>query len=382
MLDTAPPLPESPAADSRAVPKPRLPGRDRVWVLDGLRLGAALMVVAYHYMAIGGKWEHGAKSVFPTVSLPSAYGWMGVELFFMISGFVICMSCWGKSLGDFFVSRVIRIYPAYWFAIALTTAVVIAFPGGVMRRNWDEILTNLTMLQGPLNARDVDAVYWTLGSELHFYLMFAVVVWRGVTYRKVVLFALLWAMASATFAKFDDSPVKQFIMPEYSWYFIAGMMFYLMYRFRPNLLLLGIVAACYVVSQRFALNTLEDVRENVGLNVPQWPVPVILAVFFAVFLLIATHRLSWITWGWLPALGALTYPLYLLHEYIGWEIIAKFQGRVNAGVLVGALVAGMLILSWLVNRLIEKPMSGWLRGHMIRSLADLRGMAESARQGR
>uniref|UniRef100_A0AAU2VA93 Integral membrane protein n=1 Tax=Streptomyces sp. NBC_00003 TaxID=2903608 RepID=A0AAU2VA93_9ACTN len=39
-------------------------------------------------------------------------------IFFLISGFVICMSCWGKPLGDFFVSRVVRLYPAYWFGSA------------------------------------------------------------------------------------------------------------------------------------------------------------------------------------------------------------------------------------------------------------------------
>lgn len=46
----------------------------------------------------------------------------------MVSGFVICMSAWGRSVGDFAVSRVSRLFPAYWAAVAFTTLVLFNWP--------------------------------------------------------------------------------------------------------------------------------------------------------------------------------------------------------------------------------------------------------------
>jgi len=93
----------------------RSPARHpRVAILDGLRLVAALMVVSYHYISRGDAWTAASPHGFPqVVYLASRFGFFGVELFFLISGFVICMSGMGRSLGQFFVARVVRLYPAY-----------------------------------------------------------------------------------------------------------------------------------------------------------------------------------------------------------------------------------------------------------------------------
>lgn len=67
--------------------------------LDGLRLVAALMVAAYHYGGRGGEitkaWGSSAQQQFPTLHTYFSYGCLGVQVFFVISGFVICMSGWG-----------------------------------------------------------------------------------------------------------------------------------------------------------------------------------------------------------------------------------------------------------------------------------------------
>lgn len=136
--------------------------RGRIGILDGLRLCAALMVVLYHYVAFGGGWEGSQAQLFPVLFRPSAYGWLGVELFFMISGFVICMSSWGRSVSHFFTSRVIRLFPAYWLAIAVTTAVVFFMPGGITPLPWRDLLVNLTMLQRPMGVDEVEGVYLSL----------------------------------------------------------------------------------------------------------------------------------------------------------------------------------------------------------------------------
>ncbi|WTW94894.1 acyltransferase [Streptomycetaceae bacterium NBC_01309] len=369
---------------SRRKFKPARPASesDRIWVLDGVRLAAALMVVAYHYLARGGGWAESVQDVFPVAYKPAAYGWLGVELFFMISGFVICMSCWGRSPSEFFTSRVVRLFPAYWFAVIATTAVVTLVPGGIVRRRWSDVLVNLTMLQQPLGVPHVDGVYWTLAAELNFYLLFMLVVWRGVTYRSVLVFSLVWATLSALMLKLNAPALTRLLMPDYSWYFIAGMAFHLMYRFRPTALLWAIVGTCFLISQHFANRKVVEAETAMGFQVPHWPVTAVLAVFFMFFALLVTKRLQWVRWRWLPTAGALTYPLYLLHEYIGWEIIAKLEGDVDPWALVGGTVALMLPVSWLVHRLLEKPVSRRMRVALRNAFAEVRELTPGPAMGK
>ncbi|CAM5497483.1 Acyltransferase 3 domain-containing protein OS=Streptomyces glaucescens OX=1907 GN=SGLAU_08300 PE=4 SV=1 [Streptomyces glaucescens] len=339
----------------------RRAGGDRIVVLDGLRLIAALMVVSYHYVAFGEGWEGAQARLFPVVFRPSAYGWLGVELFFMISGFVICMSCWGRSLPDFFTSRVIRLYPAYWVAVLATTAVVTEVSGGVDPLAWRDVLVNLTMLQWPMGVDHVDGVYWTLWAELRFYLLFALVVWRGLTYRRVVAFCLAWATVALLADGYGIRPLAHLTVVPHCWFFIAGLAFYLMYRFGPNLLLWGIVAFSYVMGQHTVMETWSRTLERVGHRIPAWGVTVLITVFFVVMAGVALGWFRRVDWRWLPAAGALTYPLYLLHESIGWEIFHRFQHSVNRWALLGGTVVGMLVLAHLVHRWVERPVSRRLK---------------------
>jgi hypothetical protein len=178
----------------------------------------------------------------------SQYGWMGVELFFLISGFVICMSSWGRGVGTYFASRVSRLFPAYLFAAMLTASVVAVWPGFSLNTNNENILLNFTMVEVPLGGRPIDSVYWTLLAELLFYLLFALVVWRGLTYQRAVAFCVLWTMASIVVPMFAGKFAGVVFQPEYSPYFIAGIAFYLMYRFGPNLLLCCIVGVSYILA--------------------------------------------------------------------------------------------------------------------------------------
>ncbi|MFD9219340.1 acyltransferase family protein [Streptomyces sp. NPDC060064] len=365
---------QEPAPTHISMPAPR---RGRIAALDGLRLLAALMVVAYHYLARGEGWSASGQAKFPTAFPFAAYGWLGVELFFLISGFVICMSCWGRSVGDFFVSRVTRLYPAYWFAVLATTAVLLLIPGGQKPLPWPDVLTNLTMLQEPLGVRMVDGVYWTLFAELRFYLLFAVVAWWGLTYRRVLVFCCVWAVAGMAFSKFGDDAFRLMVMPNHCWYFIAGMAFYLMYRFRPTLLLTAIVLVCFGAAVPAARTTWSRTLGYFDHPIPFWPVMAVMATCFGVMGLVAAGKLSWMTWRWLPYAGAATYPLYLLHQNIGWELIRVLEPRVPAYALVGLLVGGMLLAAWLVHRLVERPLARPLRRRLDRALADARDLGES-----
>src|SRR5262249_37418708 len=159
---------------------------------------AAAYVVVFHFSAGDrGSWHAPSRTLFAPLFSVASYGWLGVELFFMISGFVICLSSWGKTFGQFAASRFIRLYPAYWFGILLTPVVVLIDQSRAHALAWPHVLENLTMTQAWAGVPAVDPSYWTLAIELNFYLLVAVVLvsW-GFTYFRVVTFGMVWLAVS------------------------------------------------------------------------------------------------------------------------------------------------------------------------------------------
>ncbi|CAM5248785.1 hypothetical protein STENM223S_03257 [Streptomyces tendae] len=156
----------APAAAKGACPDRAL-RETRLRALDGLRLVAALMVAALPLRRPGRRDHPGLgqfpRKQFPTLHTYFAYGCLGVQVFFVISGFVICMSGWGRPLKSFFASRASRLLPAYWAAVLLVTAVFALPVVAYKALSPSDTLVNLTMLQTPLGVdrvlgRVLDAV--------------------------------------------------------------------------------------------------------------------------------------------------------------------------------------------------------------------------------
>ncbi|MET9362922.1 acyltransferase [Streptomyces sp. NPDC006632] len=356
-----PPLPAPPG------PRGRPP---RLYVLDGLRLIAALMVVGFHFAGYDRYGDHGAwgqstATLFPGVHGIASYGWLGVELFFLISGFVICMSCWGRTPRDFFISRVVRLYPAFWVCVT-ATALVLWFCGD-RTITLSRVLTNLTMVHEPLGVAHVDPSYWSLWAEMRFYLLFAVVAYKGLTYRRVVTFCGLWLLG-AILAPTSGIPLLAVVFqPQFAPFFVGGIVLYLMHRFRPAPLLWLLLGASWLLAQQQLVRLVKD--ENwAGLH-PSWPVALtVVTAFYAVLLAVALGKADFLNWRRLTTAGALTYPLYLLHESIGWAVIERLHTRIPAHLLMAGLVAALLAAAWAVHRFVERPLARrlkhWLNGNL------------------
>ncbi|WP_338685712.1 acyltransferase [Streptomyces acidiscabies] len=350
--------------------------RPRLYVLDGLRLLAALFVALHHFAGTARAdrpgnpiWDRPVSEIMPNVFRVASYGWIGVEIFFVISGFVICMSCWGRTPRQFFVSRVIRLYPAYWFAILFTTGVLAAFPGVWERLAPREVLVNLTMLQSGSRVGNVDGVYWTLWAELRFYLLFLVVVAVGLSYRRVVLFCCLWG-AAAMLAPSAGWPLFSLIVnPDGAWYFIAGLALYLMYRFGQDLLLWGILGMAWLMGQQEIGHRIDNVE-----GVSGWRGAVLIfTVFLLVMVAIALGKLDRVRGKWLVTAGAITYPLYLLHYAAGTTVISRLRDDLDARLLICVVLAGFMVLSWGVHRVVERPLAGVIKRGLDSSFARLKG---------
>jgi len=357
-------------AQGPQTPAPAAPTRprSRLRALDGLRLVAALMVCGYHYAGRGGdiatSWGASPMKLFPHLAGPFTYGCLGVNMFFVISGFVICMSGWGRSVKDFTISRVTRLYPAYWAALFIVTGTFVVV--GYHHVSQTDFLTNLTMLQMPAGAERVLGVCWTLWAEMRFYLLFVLaVVWPGATRRRVLVFCAVWTVGALYAESSNEAFLKVALMPEYAPYFVSGMGMYLVYRFGHDAMAWGVVAIGFLLGQR------EAVKANVApahMTVfhHRTELGVIAVVAFCYLAVAAVTMVPWIArldWRWLTTAGALTYPFYLVHEHLGWVAIDKLTHHTDLSPMAVLCVSAgsMLVLAWLINRLIEKPFAPRLK---------------------
>lgn len=339
-------------ADATAGLRPR-----RLLELDSLRGLAAVAVMLYHLTTV-----HERETGF--VGRPSWDFWWGdngVEVFFVISGFVIFMTLDStKRPMDFVVSRFSRLYPAYWAAILLTTATVTALQFAPFERSLGEIVANFTMLQRlpGIGARDVDWSYWSLYTELLFYIaMFVLFVTRQLKrielYLAVALVAAL-VLYAATIA-FADAPADSLqvrlvraaddVLP-YGPMFVAGICLYRLWAGMNG----GAAAVLLVGSLGTAFATL----------LTEQFVAMLLAV--AAFGLILTGRARWLRCAPLAWLGSISYSLYLIHNVAGRALIARLETAgwsADAAILIA--IVGVIAAAVIINRAIEKPGQRWIR---------------------
>ena len=366
-----------PAEPPEATSVPRR-GKDsggRLRALDGLRLVAALMVALYHYGGRDGEvaraWGSSPRDQFPTLHSLFAYGCLGVQVFFVISGFVICMSGWGRPLTSFFASRASRLLPAYWAAVLLVTG-VFALPVVAYRAvSPSDALVNLTMLQMPLGVDRVLGVCWTLWAEVRFYALFALcVVLPGANRRRVIMFCAGWMLA-AVIAENANMPLLDIVlMPEYAPFFIGGVGLYLVHRDRRDVHAWGIVAVSWLIGQHYAVRGLWHAPNPEAFSYrSSFGIIAVVTFGFVAVAAIALGLLGRVNWRWLTVAGALTYPFYLVHEHLGWVVIhALHRGLgLHSWVTFALTVASMLLLAWLLHKYVEKSLTPRLRAALAKT---------------
>jgi len=145
--------------------------------LDGLRALAILLVLARHSLRpfVSEDAYLPVAAAGPLDLTPFLLnGWVGVDLFFVLSGFLIGRQAWrGDGFVRFWFKRATRILPAYW-ACLLVIAVGITI-GGTWPRSGGDLLAHLALLQDYTGSTFVPA-FWSLGVEEKFYLLAPVLV--------------------------------------------------------------------------------------------------------------------------------------------------------------------------------------------------------------
>ncbi|WP_329079304.1 acyltransferase family protein [Streptosporangium sp. NBC_01469] len=352
-----------------------LRGSGRLAELDLLRFFAAMAVLAFHYfIAFASVWGDRPAELFPAISTLSGLGILGVELFFMISGFVILMSIWGRGLGAFALSRLVRLFPAYWVSVAVTAAVygLTAATALDPKLSLGEYGINLTMLQRAFGVYDANGVYWSLWVELRFYVLISILVIAGVTLNRCLVFMGVWLLAAGFFAGSDEAWVELVVMPKYAAYFVGGMAFFLMTRFGPRLVLWCLAGISGGLAVSAAIDRVAGRVENVGyaaMPVPEWAVIATVIGFYVLMAMVALGWLGWLRWRGLVVLGALTYPLYLFHTPAAVLIVPALRDVLPPALTALVTLLAAMAFSYLVYRVAERPLQEFVKSRRRRRAA-------------
>nr|WP_275402642.1 acyltransferase [Streptomyces sp. SID13031] len=342
----------------------------RLYEIDLLRILAAVSVMAYHYLFSAGAGGHTTMH-FPHADVVARYGYLGVDLFFMISGFVVLLSAWNRKPGSFVISRIVRLYPAYWVAVTLTAVVSVLFSQGKFPVSLGQYVANLTMFNSLPNIENVDVVYWTLWAELRFYALILILTLIGITRRRVTIF--LWGWLAATFV-FETGILPHatdlVLNTQFSHYFIAGMALCMIYRYGPNWQSFLIIAVSMGNAIPRAVGFADRVGNRYQTDIHRAPVVAIIVAIFVVMVLVALGKTQGLGRPWFAVLGALTYPLYLIHAHIGFIIFERVGPHVNAIILVIATMLLMTAVAAALHYLIEKPLAPRLKRLLQRFIPD------------
>lgn len=332
-----------------------------------------MAVLVYHFTTRNSAaWGQPPSEVFPRVQGIAAFGAFGVELFFVISGFVILMTAWGRTLPQFIGSRAGRLFPAYWTGVLLTgVLLLVIWPEGSRRRLTD-IIGNVSMTQGAFGIPHVDGVYWTLWAELRFYVLIAIFIAIGITARRVVVFAAVWPVVAAIAQQTGSGFIANLLISDYAPMFAGGMMLYCIYRQPRNLVYWAVLVqnATTAAVWTGGITAGAIARNTVVTPGALRSAVVVIACFILVAVAVLTP-LSKISWRWLATAGALTYPLYLVHEYWGWWFITLCRDQFGAVEVLAVAAVLCLAMAWGIQRFVERPVGPRLRRGVQRSIEAL-----------
>jgi len=292
-----------------------------LYQVDYIRAFASLSVAVFH---LGGK-------VLPVLK----YGWLGVEMFFVLSGFIICKAMPRdyslKMSGRFILKRIVRIEPPY--IISLVLLLVLNFltepnyhPG------WGNVLLHIGYLNNFFNKPNLNPVYWTLGVEFQYY----------------IFIALLFPLIIKSYGKWliiilSILPLFLHIQAQVLWNFFPlfaiGISCFLFTSGRISKILFIIFMFSTGTCSFLLLGWLETA---VGL-------------FTALILLMPLKRN-----GIISFFSNISFSLYLTHDIVGSRMVVYIGTLLPKTNLYkgGIFIAGIgisILTAWIFYRLIEKP---------------------------
>jgi peptidoglycan/LPS O-acetylase OafA/YrhL len=293
---------------------------ERLNGLDALRGFAALSVVSFHltffrFILAGTP----IPSEFMATASVTRYGYLGVHVFFVISGFVITMTAIDTNTEKFIAARAARLLPLFFLCAALSL-IAIAITGH-REPSLSLYLANLTIAPEAFGHPFIDGVYWSLRCEVIFYVVIlSLILWRRLP--KLLFPLCLGWLVVCTLYGFGllPSALRRVFVADYAPLFVIGIGIYL-YRVEPGLRYAFLIGLATVIAILNELRHLKEIGDPTGVLYSPIVVSCVLASLPLVMITFVGARFSSIP-RFCYWLGGMSYPLYLIHQEWGSAIIA------------------------------------------------------------
>lgn len=338
--------------------------REPIILADFVRFTAAFMVMVFHLFLQS--WFNPSGEIARTSGSPfefswappvAWFGWVGVQIFFVLSGFVIAMSVRGVAM-DFFRRRFLRVYPAAWVCLIISLAITYLALGYEPSLTERTIKSALLWPKGPY----ISGVYWTLPVELAFYLFVGLIMWRlgndAVPYAALCLIGwsgLYWFLRFFGLISFIPEWLANVLLLTYGGCFALGVILWRIASGERRLLFYAALLAAFAVS---IISLLPKSIANGELHGQPFLVPVVVFTISVIILAVGV-RLNLMFLRILGRklareMGLMTYPLYLLHPTVG-AIVLWGCAAFGFSALISLTIACLLsiIASFAVSRFFE-----------------------------
>lgn len=319
----------------------------RLTALDGLRGIAALAVAFFHFF-------HQYNALYGhsfTVPEGFRFGYYGVHLFFMVSGFVIFWTLAKiQQPFDFIWSRFSRLFPVYWVAVSITFLIMQLYGPEDRVTGVSDLIINYSMLQGYLGVPHVDGVYWTLTLELAFYCwMFLLFLSRQLGQIEKWLFVwilLSTSLALTGWAEMIPIRLRYLLLLDYIGLFGAGICFYRLWEGKATRLTYAVIAlsiACLYAQY-------------------PWQGALIVSAIYLLFYCATNDKIALLSYKPFVFMGTISYSFYLVHQNIGYTVIQFFyEGELSPFMGIACAFLVGLVLASLLTYTVEKPAMTYLR---------------------
>lgn len=327
----------------------------RMASLDLLRLIAALSVVFFHY-CFRGEVAGDIDTGYPAAAPFAIYGNLGVNLFFLISGFVISWSAEGRTWEEFAIARFVRLYPGFIVCMTVTFVVLLISVDRRFPTTVGTYAANLTMFAPAFGRLEMDGVYWSIMLEVIFYGWFAIMMFTGAYPRwKLVIVATWLAIAALNEVLIGSWMLRVLFLTVYAPFFASGILAFHVVAKGPSAQAIVLLACSFMLSCKTIVFSQNWMQVHYGLALSYTALLCANAAVHAIFVAAIILRSLLAPSPTIVMLGGLTYPLYLLHQFIGYILLNHLAPHLGADAALAIVLVGMLFASYAVWRFVEVP---------------------------